>query len=253
MKTDTPHEPIRARASRLVPAASLPFVSINMAMTADGKIATANRAVSSFGSKRDLKHLYELRATADAVMAGARTLDLNEVLLGPGGERFKKMRLKNGLSENSLRLIVSGSGSIDPNAAIFQKRFSPIILLTTERASKAKLHGLLHLINEVLVCGKKEIDFAQALRWLRAQWNVKRLLCEGGGELNSGLFRAGLVDELNLTVCPKIFGGRSAPTIAEGEGIWRLADAAQLELKYLRRVGDELFLVYRAKRRNHRR
>ena len=55
-----------------------------MAMTADGKIATANRAVSSFGSRRDQDHLLQLRATADAVMAGARTADLNPINLGPG-------------------------------------------------------------------------------------------------------------------------------------------------------------------------
>ena len=229
-----------------------PLVFINMAMTADGKIATANRAVSSFGSKRDLEHLYELRTTADAVMAGARTLSINKILLGPGGERFKQMRLKNGLSEYSLRVIVSGSGTIDPNAAIFQKRFSPIILLTTERAPRPRLQLLRALADDVLVSGKTEIDFAHALHWLREKWNVKRLLCEGGGELNSALFRAGLVDELNLTVCPKIFGGRSTPTIAEGEGMRRLADAAQLKLKSLRRVGDELFLVYRVKPRKSR-
>jgi len=246
MKKNTIPAPIHTRAF-------LPFVFLNMAMTADGKIATANRTVSSFGSKRDLEHLYELRTTADAIMAGARTLDLNKILLGPGGERFKKMRLKNGLGEYGLRVVVSGSGTINPNAAIFRQRFSPIILLTTERASKAKLRGLLHLINEVLVCGKKEIDFAQALRWLREQWNVKRLLCEGGGEVNSALFRAGLVDELNLTVCPKIFGGRSAPTLADGEGVRRLTDATQLELKSFRRVGEELFLVYRTNHRNQHR
>jgi riboflavin-specific deaminase-like protein len=224
-----------------------------MAMTADGKIATPNRTVFSFGSRRDLEHLYELRATADAVMAGARTLDLSHVYLGSGGNRFNRMRLRNGLNEHSLRIIVSGSGSIDPNAAIFRRHFSPIIFLTTERASKARLRRLLHLVSDALVCGGNEIDFARAVHWLREKWNVKRLLCEGGGELNSALFRAGLVDELHLTICPKIFGGRSAPTIAEGEGFRHLADAAQLELKSLRRVGDELFLVYRATRRGGRR
>jgi riboflavin-specific deaminase-like protein len=232
---------------------SFPLVFLNMAMTADGKIATANRVVSSFGSKRDLEHLYELRTTADAIMAGARTLNLNKILLGTGGVRFKRMRLKNGLDEYGLRVIVSGSGTINPNAAIFQKRFSPIILLTTERASDAKLKRLRALVDDVLVCGRKDIDFGQALRWLREKWDVKRLLCEGGGELNSALFHAGLVDELNLTVCPKIFGGRSAPTIAEGEGILRLAGAVQLELKSLRRVGNELFLVYRAQPDNQHR
>ena len=62
----------------------LPFVLVNMAMTADGKIATANRAVSSFGSARDHEQLLELRATADAVMAGARTVDSAAINLGPG-------------------------------------------------------------------------------------------------------------------------------------------------------------------------
>src|SRR5215510_12428700 len=111
--------------------AERPFVFVNMAMTADGKIATVNRSVSSFGSKRDLEHLYELRATADAVMAGARTLDLNNVLLGPGGERFKRMRRRSGLTDYSLRIIVSGSASLSPDAAILHHSFSPTILLTT--------------------------------------------------------------------------------------------------------------------------
>src|SRR5437667_183717 len=133
----------------------VPFVFINMAMTADGKIATANRAVSTFSSPRDFEHLLELRATADAVMAGAR-----------------------------------------------------------------------------------------AVAWLRGKWNVRRLLCEGGGELNGALFRAGLVNELHLTICPKIFGGRDAPTIADGKGVLHLADTTRLKLKSMKRAGDELFLVY---------
>ena len=65
--------PIRTNRGRL------PFVLVNMAMTADGKIATTNRLVSSFSSRRDGQHLLELRATADAVMAGARTVDLIDV------------------------------------------------------------------------------------------------------------------------------------------------------------------------------
>src|SRR5215471_9931423 len=94
----------------------LPFVFINVAMTADGKIATENRAVSSFGSRRDQEHLLELRATADAVMTGARTADLNDVTLGPGPAKYRRARLRRGLTEYNLRIIVSGSGSVDPQA-----------------------------------------------------------------------------------------------------------------------------------------
>lgn len=224
---------------------ALPFVMVNMAMTADGKIATANRVVSSFGSARDHDNLLELRATADAVMAGARTVDLNPINLGPGPAKFRRRRTQSGLAEYNLRIIISGSGTLNPNAEVFKHRFSPIIILTTGRATKTQLGRLRTVADAVKVCGRREIDFPAALRWLHKEWRVKRLLCEGGGELNDALFRAGLVNELHLTVCPKIFGGRNAPTIADGLGAACLAHATPLELASSRRVGDEMFLVYR--------
>jgi len=236
--------PAKRDCGRVTHHSSRPFVCVNMAMTADGKIATANRAVSSFGSPRDHEHLLELRATADAVMAGARTVDLNAIHLGPGALRFRRARLKRGLAEYNLRIIVSGSGSINPRAKVFQHHFSPIIILTTERASTAKLRRLRSLADAVKVCGKTAINFRHAVRWLRAQWGVKRLLCEGGGELNDALFRAGLVDELHVTVCPLIFGGRAAPTIADGLGFKKLSGAAPFKLKSATRHGAELFLAF---------
>jgi 2,5-diamino-6-(ribosylamino)-4(3H)-pyrimidinone 5'-phosphate reductase len=229
-----------------IKSSKLPFVFVNMAMTADGKIATANRAVHSFGSTQDLKHLYELRATAYAVMCGARTVEISQSILGTGGEKFRRQRLKIGLAEYNLRVLVSGSGSINPGAEIFKKRFSPILILTTARISRANLKKLRAVADEVKICGKSEINFCSAFRWLRAKWNVRRLLCEGGGELNDALFRAGLADEVHLTICPKIFGGQRAPTIADGRGFFRLAGAARFKLKLAQRVGDELFVVFKA-------
>ena len=224
-----------------------PFLFLNMAMTADGKIATANRAVSTFGSPRDHEHLLELRATADAVMAGARTIDSEPVNLGPGGLKHRRRRLKNGLAEYNLRVIVSGSGTINPQAEIFKHRFSPILILTTDRAPAARLRRLRELADEVKICGDREINFPVALRWLREKWDVNRLLGEGGAELNDALIRKRLVDELHVTVCPKIFGGRHAPTLAEGPGADTLAAAAPFQIKSLRRTGPELFAVFAAK------
>ena len=201
--------------------------------------------VSSFGSRRDQDHLLELRATADAVMAGARTVDLNPVNLGPGPAKYRRLRLRRGLAEFNLRVIVSRSGTVNPNAEVFQRTFSPIIILTTRRATAGRLKKLRAVAAEVKICGAREINFRRALRWLRKKWGIKRLLCEGGGELNDALFRAGLVNELHLTVCPRIFGGRTAPTIADGLGAARLAQATQLELQSARRHGDEMFFVYR--------
>jgi riboflavin-specific deaminase-like protein len=216
-----------------------------MAMTADGKIATANRAVSSFGSRRDQAHLLQLRATADAVMAGARTTDSNPITLGPGPAKYRRLRLRHGLAEFNLRIIVSRSGTVNPKAKVFQRRFSPIIILTTRRATASRLRELRAVATEVKICGTREINFPRALRWLRKKWGIRRLLCEGGGELNDALFRARVVDQLHLTVCPKILGGRTAPTIADGLGASSLARAAQLALVSARRHDDEMFFVYR--------
>lgn len=215
-----------------------------MAMTADGKIATANRAVHSFGSEKDLAHLYELRATADAILCGARTVEISGTILGNGGEKYRKLRLKNGRAEYPLRVIASGGGSISPLATIFQKKFSPVIVLTTQRTSEKNLERLRAVAGEVKICGKTEINFHAALRWLRKKWGVKRLLCEGGGELNDALFRAGLMDEVHLTFCPKIFGGRWAPTMADGLGVKDLAQAIEFRRTSARRVNDELFTVW---------
>lgn len=104
------------------------------------------------------------------------------------------------------------------------------------------------LADEVKVCGRKEIDFDSALRWLRRKWKVKRLLCEGGGEVNGALFRAGLVDEVHLTLCPLIFGGRAAPTLADGAGVLRLCEAARFNLTSMKRDGGNVFLTYRRAR-----
>ena len=224
----------------------LPFVFSNFAITADGKIAFANGEFVPFGSKCDHEHMMELRATADAVMAGARTVEASGAVMSPGGKKFQRLRFARGLAEYNLRVIITGNGSINMRAEIFKHRFSPIIVLTSARTPGKKLRQLQGIADEIKVFGETEIDFVAALRWLRVKWKVKRLLCEGGGALHGTMVRAGLIDELHLTICPKIFGGRTAPTIAEGGRIMKLADAAQFRFTSAKRAGDELFVVLTA-------
>jgi len=222
------------------------FVLINMAMTADGKIATADRRLHSCGSRRDQEHLLELRATADAVMCGAGTVNEEPVQLGPGPERFRRLRRHRGLAEHNLRVVVSGRGSLSPEAEVFRHRHSPIVVLASEAIPGARLRALRAVADEVLIRGRQTVDWGAAFEDLEKRWGVRRLLAEGGARLNAALWAAGLVDELHLTICPRLFGGRASPTIADGPGASRLADAAQMELRSCCRVGDELFVVYGA-------
>jgi riboflavin-specific deaminase-like protein len=219
---------------------NLPFVFVNVLTSADGKLAPASRRFVPFGGEADKELLMCLRTQADAVMSGARTVDLDEVDLGPGDLKYRRMRLKNGLAEYNIRVV----GTLNPEAAIFKHRFSPIIVLTTKRAGKRRIDALRKVADDVRVCAGKEIDFRSEFRWLKKKYGVSRLLCEGGGEINEALFRQGLVDELYLTIAPVIFGGHHAPTLADGPGIEKIVDACRMTLKSMKRQGEDLFLVY---------
>lgn len=225
-----------------------PFVLLNLAMTADGKIATADRSITTFGSPRDLAHLYELRATADAILCGARTVEETGATLGNGPDprgAVRRRRVARGLREFPLRVVVSGSGSLSPAAKIWSTHDAPLIVLTSVRAPVRSRDALTRLGAEVWTSPGRQIEFETVLQRLLREHGVKRLLCEGGGQLNAALLQADLIDELNLTLCPLLFGGRTAPSVFDGEGFATLSDATRWAVASERRIGNEMFLVYR--------
>lgn len=221
-----------------------PEVFINMGMSSDGKIATANRRIQTFGSEEDEERLFALRATADAVMSGSNTVNTANYDLGTGGEKFCRIREANRLEKHNLRIIVSGRGNIDPEAAIFQHKFSPIIILVTDLCSELKLEALRKRTPHVHAFGESAIDWERAFAFLHEEWGVRRLACEGGSTLNDEIMRGGWVKELYLTISPVIVGGAAAPTICGGLGIDRLDLAVRFQLKKMRKTDKEVFLDF---------
>jgi 5-amino-6-(5-phosphoribosylamino)uracil reductase/2,5-diamino-6-(ribosylamino)-4(3H)-pyrimidinone 5'-phosphate reductase len=219
-----------------------------MAMTADGKVATSTRSVHTFGSPRDSRHLYELRAQSDAIVCGARTVEETGATMGNGGDAFSRRRIRDGRSPFPLRVIVSGTASISPTARIWQARFSPIHVWIGPKAPTRRVRQLERLADAVWRSPVDPMDFRAALVGLARDHGVRSVMLEGGGALNEAFLRAGLVDELHLTWCPLIFGGRNAPTIADGIGEPLLAAAPRFHLTRVLRRGNELFLVYRPAR-----
>lgn len=220
-----------------------PYVVVNMAMTADGKIATTNRAVTSFGSPRDARHLMELRASADAILCGAGTVNEAGITLGLEGEAFLRQRRGLGLSGVPLRVVVSGRARVRPDADVFRTPGGPVVVIASRAAPESVLRELRRHAGDVVIFGKTEVDIVAALHWLYATRGVRRLVGEGGAELNDALFRADVVDEFHVTLCPKLFGGRTAPTVVEGLGLPRLAEARRFAWRSCRRVGGEIFAV----------
>src|SRR6267378_6888019 len=227
-----------------------PFVVATFAITVDGKVTTKNFGPVDFTSREDKLHLFRQRASADAVLLGHTSLERDNVRLGLPAD-LQELRTKHGQSRSPLRVIVSNKGRIDDRLKIFQSDISPIIIFSTKRMPPKNQEALrktatLHLT------GAMEVDLAAMLKTLRDQYKVRTLACEGGPTLFRSLLEEGLVDQLNLTIAPYMFGGGKAPTLT-GLSKKFLPASVHCSLIEMRTVADECFLTYRIKHQRRRR
>src|SRR2546421_5611862 len=226
-----------------------PFVIATFAMTGDGKVTTKNFGPVDFTSRKDKLHLFRQRALADAVLLGHTSLERDNVRLGVPAE-LQELRIKRGQSRSPLRVIVSNKGRIDDRLKIFQSDISPIIIFSTKQMPPKNQKALrktaiLHLT------GAREVDLPAMLKTLRNQYKVRTLACEGGPTLFRALLERDLVDHLNLTIAPYMFGGAKAPTLT-GLSTEFLPASVHCSLTDMRTVGDECFLTYRIKHQRPR-
>jgi 5-amino-6-(5-phosphoribosylamino)uracil reductase len=227
-----------------------PLVVATFAMTVDGKVTTKNLTPVDFTSRKDKLHLFRQRALADAVLLGHTSLKRDNVRLGLPAE-MQETRVKRGQTRCPLRVIVSNEGKIDHRLKIFQSNVSPVVIFATKRMPRKYQRPLektatLHLSNS------KHVDLAGMLQTLRDQYKVRTVACEGGPTLFRALLEQGLVDQLNLTITPYMFGGAKAPTLT-GVSTKFLPASVHCSLSDMRTVGDECFLAYRIRRQRRRR
>jgi riboflavin-specific deaminase-like protein len=220
------------------PGPERPFVAINMVCTVDGKAAVARRAMG-IGSATDRLLMRQLRCWVDAVMTGAGTLRAEEFLPTVEAAHAARRRAR-GLAPQPVGVLVSRSGALPRARRYFHDERFARVLLTTARGAAA-LDPALAARLDVLVLGGEEVDLAAALRRLRQERGIRWLLCEGGPTLNHALLAADLVDELFLTLAPKVVGG-PGPTIVEGPP---LPARPPLQLLAVHAAGAELYLRYR--------
>lgn len=196
--------------------ADRPLVYVNMVATIDGKIVTGTRDedVMDLGSKTDHQAMANLDRASDACLIGGRTLRASPRSWRPRGR---------------ISLVVSGSGDLPYDARYFEGE-SYVVTDGDFESPVPKLPLK---------------DWPTFLRELKAK-GVERLYVLGGSELNGQLLGADLVDELFLTVAPKIRLGTDLPTYAGGDPLPR-GGLLAFELIESHVVGDEVFLRYRRK------
>jgi riboflavin-specific deaminase-like protein len=226
-----------------------PFVTATFAMTADGKVTTKNFGPVDFTSREDKLHLFRQRALADAVLLGHTSLKRDNVRLGLPVD-LQQARIKRKQPPAPLRVIVSNKGRIDNRLKIFQSTTSPILIFSTTRMPK-KTQAALKEKATLYLTRSNEIDLAAMLGILRAKYNVRRLACEGGPTLFRALLERDLIDQLNLTIAPYMFGGAKAPTLT-GLSTRFLPASVHCSLIGIRTIGDECFLTYRIKHQPRR-
>lgn len=224
-----------------------PFVAVTFAMTLDGKITTKNFSPVDFTSREDKTHLLRQRALGDAVLIGHSTLKHDNVRLGVPDPKMREARVARGQTPYPLRVIVSNAGRIDAGQKIFQTNISPIVIFSTTRMPSRHQKALrekatLHL------SAARSVDLAWMLQQLRRDYGVRSVACEGGATLFRALLEEDLVDQLNLTIAPFLFGGANAPTLT-GLSKAFLPRAVRCSLTEMRIVGEECFLTYRIKHR----
>ena len=189
-----------------------PVVIAHFAITADGKTSTRALTPSRFTSLADKSRLQEVRAGADAILAGARTVLTDSMSMGLSRADLCKERELRGLPSAPLRVVVSNSGRLDPGGKVFQYSKSPLIIFSTRRMPLRLRAEIMHKAELFLFPGGN-IDLSAALDVLAADFGVKRVVCEGGGRLVRSLAALDLIDGLYLTIAPVVFGGRQAPTL----------------------------------------
>src|ERR1700736_3996910 len=236
----------RSTSSRTKPLR--PFVSATFAMTVDGKITTRDFTPVDFTSREDKLHLFRQRALADAVLLGHSTLKRDNVRLGLP-EDLKEARIKRGQTPGPLRVIVSNAGRVDNQLKIFQSdpaKAGAVLIFSTKRMPKEVRTALREKNATLHLSETKDVDLVEMLRILRRDYKVRRVACEGGPILFRSLLELGLVDELNLTIAPYLFGGADAPTLT-GLSKEFLPASMHCVMTDMRVVGDECFLTYRIK------
>lgn len=218
------------------PTPERPYIVVNFIATADGRSAFQGRS-GGLSDTGDRAMFHGLRERVDAVFAGTGTLQserYRRLVLDP--ER-RSRRAAAGLRPEPLAVVVSRSGMIPSDIPLFADAEARIVVFTAAAFDPSVFAAEV----EVLRIDRGQLTLTTIMRHLRTDYDVRALLCEGGPTIFSALLQEELVDELFLTLAPRLAGGGTGPLVTSGP---ELAELKGLQLVWACEASGTLFLRY---------
>jgi len=211
-----------------------PYLGVNMVSSLDGK-ATLDWRTRGLSTDVDRRLFHHLRTQADAVMVGAGTARAERYGRITKNDELRQKRVNEGLVPDALAVVVSGRLDLPPDLPLLNEPDQRVVIAT---GSDEELPGLEGEVEYARVGD----DLPRLMAYLKERHGVRSVLCEGGPTLNSFLFAADLVDELFLTLNPKVIGGAAALTIVAGR---ELVEPLEPGLVSIAEADSELYTRWR--------
>ena len=207
-----------------------PFVTIKVAMSADGKIATKTGDSKYITSREARTLVHKLRAEVDAVMVGLNTVIRDDPELTP--------RLFKG--KDPMKIVVDSALKIPKNCNLM-KNPSKLIIATTSKAHKTDMEKMHQKGIKVIVAksSKGMVDLQDLMKQL-GKHEITNVMIEGGSELNSSAIKAGVVDKMLIFTAPKLIGnGKGA---IGNLGINTIDKAIEMKNVTLAKIGKDMLI-----------
>ena len=204
-----------------------PFIHVNCAMSADGKLAGEDRTQVRISSDEDKTRVKNLRKKYDAIMVGVGTIVADD----------PHLTFKDGdYDTNPIRVVLDPHGRTPEDAQVLDER-APTVMVTLEDCDVE------WDCEEIIRAGKDSIDLDKVMEELAGEIGIENILVEGGGRTIASLFKARMVDRYSVFVGGLVIGGANAPTPCDGDG-WVAENGIKLELKDFEVLGNGALLTF---------
>jgi diaminohydroxyphosphoribosylaminopyrimidine deaminase / 5-amino-6-(5-phosphoribosylamino)uracil reductase len=214
----------------------LPFVTLKLAMSLDGRIATRKGDSKWITGEKSRKYAHILRNQSDAIMVGIGTVKQDNPLL--------TIRLKKSKIIQPKKIVVDARGEISTESNLLSAdSASSTIVALTSLAPTWKLDEIGLTRAETIICkdNNGRVDLIDLMRKI-AKKGIVYLLVEGGGTLVAGIIDSGLADKIAFFYAPVIIGGKDAVGAVMGEGVPKISDALRIGDIKLTRIGADFLL-----------